>query len=373
MNRIDQTRPDSPALAGRGAHPVGVEHRVLRDPARVDPYAGTEGPRDLPVEVWYPAAPGTAPGGTYHTILRDGVTPVTLHGAARRDAASAAGRFPLVVISHGYPGNRFLLAHLAEALASRGYVVAACDHPQSTYDDQGPFGATLFHRPLDQQVVLAQMATDPRVAPGPAGLIGFSMGGYGALVSAGAGVAESFVGHEVAPPGRSLLRHAEGRVVPTDLGAVIAIGPWGMARGLWTPSGLAALRAPLLVMAGSADETSGYAGVRAIAEGAVGADRWLLTAVNAGHNAFAPIPAPAESHAHSDRLGWAPFSHYADPVWDTVRLNALAQHFTAAFVDLHLKGEAARAALLDPARAFGAEAGFAPDTAVGLTLEAWRA
>jgi len=34
-----------------------------------------------------------------------------------------------VIISHGYPGNRFLLSHLAENLASKGFVVAAPDHP----------------------------------------------------------------------------------------------------------------------------------------------------------------------------------------------------------------------------------------------------
>lgn len=373
MNRIDATRPDSPALAGPGAYPVGVAAQVIEDPARFDPYTGITGPRLLPAEVWYPANAATVAGVAYHTILRDGLTPVTLHGRACRGAMPAAGRFPLVVISHGYPGNRYLLAHLAEALASQGYVVVAVDHPQSTYDDQGSFGATLYHRPLDQRRVLAAMAGDRRVLPGCSALIGFSMGGYGALVTAGAGIAAAFVGHELAPPGGALAVHAEGQATaPEGLRAVIAIGPWGMGRGLWTAATLAGLSLPLLVMAGSVDETSDYAGMRAIAEGAVQADRWLLSAVNAGHNAFAPIPAPAESHAFSEALGWAPFSHYADPVWDTVRLNALAQHFATAFLDRHLKGDATRAALLDPATALGPAGGFTPETAVGLQLEAWR-
>ncbi|MCB1405313.1 MAG: dienelactone hydrolase, partial [Rhodobacteraceae bacterium] len=172
MNRIDATRPDSPALAGPGAYPVGVAAQVIEDPARFDPYTGITGPRLLPAEVWYPANAATVAGVAYHTILRDGLTPVTLHGRACRDAMPAAGRFPLVVISHGYPGNRYLLAHLAEALASQGYVVVAVDHPQSTYDDQGSFGATLYHRPLDQRRVLAAMVGDRRVLPGCSALIG---------------------------------------------------------------------------------------------------------------------------------------------------------------------------------------------------------
>ncbi len=43
--------------------------------------------------------------------------------------------------------------------------------------------------------------------------------------------------------------------------------------------------------------------------------------MNANHNAAAPIPAPVEGYAVNESLGWAPFEHYADPVWDTVRMN----------------------------------------------------
>lgn len=380
MNRIDATRPDSPLLAGYGPCPVGVRHRRFVDPDRIDVVASTDalrrGPRTLPVELWYPARADTVPGTTYHTVLRDGVTPVSFHGQAAREAApSRDGPFPLVVISHGYPGNRFLMAHLAEALASRGYLVAAADHPQSTYDDQGPFGATLYHRPLDQRFLLASLADDPLAKADTAAVIGYSMGGYGALVLAGAGLAPGMEDHDFAPPHRCLAEHLTGRLppAPAALRAVIAIGPWGMGRGLWDAAGLEGLRAPLMILAGSADATSDYAAMRRLAEGAVNTDRHLLTFLNAGHNAAAPIPAPSESHAHSDALGWAPFLHYADPVWDTLRMNALAQHFTAAFLDLHLKGDAARAPLIDPASAFDLGAGFTPESAVGLTLERWPA
>ncbi len=380
MNRIDATRPDSPLLAGRGIYPVGVRHRVLIDPDRIDIAASSNrirrGPRQLPVELWYPATADTKPGGRYHTILRDGVTPVTLHGQAVRDAKPATdGPFPLIIISHGYPGNRFLMSHLAEALASRGYVVAAADHPQSTYDDQGMFGATLYHRPLDQRFLLSALADEPLADIQNAAVIGFSMGGYGALVLAGAGLAPGLDTHELAPPHAILAEHlaANQLSAPNSLKAVLTIGPWGMGRGLWDASGLLGIRVPLLIMAGSADETSDYGAMRRIAEGARNADRHLLTFMNAGHNAAAPFPAPAESHAHSDVLGWAPFSHYADPVWDTVRMNALAQHFSAAFLDHRLKGNHSASEFLDPDTAFSTDAGFTPETKIGLTLEHWPA
>ena len=76
-----------------------------------------------------------------------------------RDAAPRTGeRYPLVIASHGYPGNRFLLSHLTENLASKGYIVASIDHRDSTYRDKTVFGSTLVNRPLDQLFVLDQMA-----------------------------------------------------------------------------------------------------------------------------------------------------------------------------------------------------------------------
>lgn len=359
MNRIDAIRPDSPRLAGPGPLPVGVQTRVLGVP-----------PRALTVEIWYPAAPNTERGGAYDALLRDGATRITLHGRATREAPAAEGRWPLVLLSHGWPGTRHLMAHLAESLASRGYLVAAADHAGSTYDDQRPIADTLLNRPLDQRALLAELGRDARALPGVAAIVGYSMGGYGALVTAGAGVTPEMVAHEMAPAHGALARHLEARVeaAPDALRAVITFGPWGNGAGVWRPEALAAVRAPVLVIAGSVDTISNYPAMRAIAEATRGT---LLTFQNAGHNAGAPIPAPAESHAHSPRLGWAPFLHYADPVWDSVRMNAVAQHFCAAFLDRHLKGDASAEELLDPAQALSEAAGFAPGHAAGLTLERW--
>ena len=119
-NRIDRIRPDAPELAAYGALPIGVTTLEFTNPDQIDIVNTSEGneptyDRPLTVEVWYPAAEGTEPGGTYQAILRDGVTEVTLHGRAARDATPVSDEtFPLVVISHGYPGNRFLMSHLGE-------------------------------------------------------------------------------------------------------------------------------------------------------------------------------------------------------------------------------------------------------------------
>ena len=75
----------------------------------------------------------------------------------------------------------------------------------------------------------------------------------------------------------------------------------GHAGGFWDAEGLKGIRTPVMFVAGSNDETSGYEkGTRAIYQGAVNADRYLLTFINANHNAAAPIPAPAETYAYSE-------------------------------------------------------------------------
>jgi S-formylglutathione hydrolase FrmB len=155
----------------------------------------------------------TASLGSYENVLlRDGETRATLHGQAVRDAAPAsAGPCPLVILSHGYPGNRFLMSHLGENLAGKGYVVAAIDHADSTYADQGAFGSTLVNRPLDQKFVLDEMERLSRT-PGSllhglvdasrAALVGYSMGGYGVVVSAGGGLAPAAATFDWAAHGR---------------------------------------------------------------------------------------------------------------------------------------------------------------------------
>ncbi|MDH4482132.1 MAG: hypothetical protein QE279_05420 [Rhodoferax sp.] len=147
-NRIDTIRSDAPELARYGTFAVGVKTAELSHPQQLDiaKYkAGAPMPvydRPLTVEVWYPAqlAVGQAPGGSLRAIIRDGQAEVSLRGRAVRDAAPApaGGPFPPLIVSHGYPGNRFLLSHLAENMASKGYVVASIDHTDSTYDSQGP-------------------------------------------------------------------------------------------------------------------------------------------------------------------------------------------------------------------------------------------
>ena len=361
-NRVDGMRPDAPVLAALGDFTVGVTTLTLTNTAQIDLVNATETTaptydRVLTVEVWYPAAAGTAAGGSYTALLRDGVTEVVLAGQAARDALPLAGaEYPLVILSHGYPGNRFLLSHLGENLASKGYVVASIDHPDSTYDDMAAFGSTLVNRPWDQRFVLDALASldsdlGAIIDADMTAIIGYSMGGYGALIFAGAGVTEAAPSISYSAPQRLLERNMVGSetlaaLVDPRIKAVVAFAPWGRNTDFWDAGGLAGIETPLLLIAGSVDDVSVYDALRQIFTETTGTTRHLLTFENANHNAGAPIPAPVESYGFNDVLGFAPFDHYADPVWDTVRMNNISQHFVTAFLDLHLKGDLAMQAYL---------------------------
>ena len=362
-NRIDLQRPDAPLLAAPGPHAVGVQTLDLVNRGQPDVLNGQRlRDRRLVVEHWYPAVARTGQALPYRTLLRDGRTEVHLHGAARRGATPDDGTFPLVILSHGFPGNRMLISHLAENLASKGYRVAAIDHADSTYGDAAylggqAFGSTLVNRPLDTAFVAGVLGGD-RMA-----VVGYSMGGYGALVSGGAQVARAALMLQRAGDVPLWAQHCDA-VADPRLKAVVCFGPWGRQMGLWDAAGMARLSVPALIIAGSADDVSGYeTGMRHVFAEAVGVQRHLLTFVGAGHNAGAPIPAPLESWLAAPGLDFVPFEHYADAVWDTVRMNNIAQHFVTAFLDRHLKG-ADTARYLEPGFA-----GFAPGKAEGLRWE----
>jgi predicted dienelactone hydrolase len=383
-NRIDRIRPDAPELAAYGTFTIGVRTLQLVHPGQADLVKAKAGEplptydRPLTVEVWYPAVmpavlparlpDGLAPG-EYRAMSRDPKTTVILHGKALRDAAPElrGGPYPLVILSHGYPGNRYLLAHLGENLASKGYVVASIDHTDSTYADQAAFASTLVNRPLDQLFVLDAMdklnagaptdaaggALKGMVDAGHTALIGYSMGGYGVVNAIGGGFSEQAAKLPFAPVHGALARRQAGNPEfaasrEPRIKAAIAIAPWGWNAGIWDPAGLAGIRTPVFYIAGSLDDVAGYSpGVRNLFEASVNAPRYLLTFENANHNAAAPMPAPEETWKPVPGMAAVPALHYLDPVWDNVRMNNIAQHFATAFLGRYLRDDAAMAPYLE--------------------------
>lgn len=354
VNRLDALRPDAPELAALGEFTTGVMTMELVNPDQVDVLAEIDGDagatydRPLTIEVWYPADTGGAEPSVYSIPSRDPAIMALVQGQAVRDAApdASSGPYPLIVVSHGYPGNRFFISHYAENLATKGYVVASIAHTESTFLDQLAFGSTLLNRSLDQIFVIDSMeamsADDESDFAGMVdtentGIIGYSMGGYGALNVIGGGYTEASVGYNFSPPNGLLSARQSGNYeADPRVKAVLAIGPWGMNAGFWDAETLQGIETPVLFYAGGLDDVSGYEnGVRAIWEQATATDRWLLTFDNALHNAAAPMPIPQELLLANSPF----FDSYADPVWDTLKMNNIGQHFATAFFGAYLQGE----------------------------------
>lgn len=148
----------------------------------------------FPVAFWYPTA--AAPAQLY---LRDSLTPCRLpvwlchqlafDVRAAQDAAPAAGRFGLIVISHGGGGLALIHRDLAGALAARGYVVAAPNHPRGEGNDIAGVGVWVGRPRQVSRIIdalLDDTALGPHIDRARVGVVGHSNGGYTALALAGA-------------------------------------------------------------------------------------------------------------------------------------------------------------------------------------------
>ncbi len=359
------TRPDAPELARRGAFGVGVRGLTVVNPSQldmVDLNGADDGPRydrPLPLTVWYPALipAGEAELTTYADALGSGpgnparpVVPFTFAGRALRGAAPdvAKGPYPLLIVSHGYPGSSVLLTNLTENLASKGYVVVAIQHTDSTHADATVFASTLRNRPLDIDFVLKAVArfgakgSDNFLAgvvdADTTALIGYSMGGYGALICAGAGLTRSFATSAVWQAGGALREleagsAAHAALVDPRVKAVVLLAPWGGSYDAWDMKGLRGLNVPALFVVGDRDQTAPYAGVRFIFDNARKADRYLLVHQRGDHE-VAVNPAPPITFTR-----WREYVHYQEPALDNTCTNNVNQHFLTAFLGLHLKGD----------------------------------
>lgn len=357
-------RPDAPPLAARGAHQVGVKTLELTDATRA---------RNLTLEVWYPADldANQYEKTTYKAVI--GSTKFDLEGRAARDAKLLPGKFPLVILSHGQPGSRFMMSYLTEHLASCGFVVAAIDHTGSTYDDLTPesYGSSIVDRPLDILFSIDAVAAKITNAnPGNVALMGYSYGGYSSLNAAGLGLDKANLeayaeisgneGPSFALPFFDDLCKVRGKdLIKPDprVKAVFVMAPYGIP---WLSGAqFASLDIPLFVACGREDDVALYERDAVMAFKISGAKtKYLLTLEAALHNPFTNNP-PVEARAN-----FKDFERWFEPVWDMERLNDINKHFATAFLTQSLYQDETAAQYLQSDLH-----GFLPRTALGIKLE----
>lgn len=344
-----------PELANSGPHKVGVRTIQVThlNQLSVKDFQTRED-RSLTLEVWYPAqAKKNKILATYKGVTRLHKA-FELQGEAYRDAKPESGQeFPLVVLSHGYTGYRTIMFYLGEHLASHGYVVVGIDHTDSTTGEvdfrNSPFSgfpSTLVNRARDQQFVLDYFADDKNfltnsVDTDNASVIGYSMGGYGAVNTVGSCYAFD-------KPGLQRLGFPEaaiGALLPvfnfcnagresTDSRwkAMVAYAPWGQEAGVHSAKGLASIKVPSLYISGDHDDVSGFEkGVKRMFELTGSEHNYLMVYENARHN-VAPHPAPKVAYETDEDLG-----HYIEPAWNNEVITRTNEHMTLAFLDCHVK------------------------------------
>ncbi|MCM3924077.1 dienelactone hydrolase family protein [Frankia sp. AiPs1] len=320
-----------PAVAGvAGVHGPsgGPRATVESDAGGACPEVAAAGPADL-------GGPGQP---AFYPLVGDVGLP---SASAVTDAAPAPGPFPLVVFSHGSFGSRTQSAFLMEALAGHGFLVAAPDHPGDTMTDAAAGREErqvdlATDRPRDVSAVIdaltARSCPDAaRIRPDQIGVVGFSFGGFTAVVSSIATLP-----------------------VPADVRIRASVG-LAATTSVLPAASLAEVHVPTLLIGGTQDGTvpipenndrafnllvDSHPRMTVAVTGATH-NSWTEICRQAGLLGAAGIPAPLgmQIALTSAATCWPPQLAPADA-------HRLADHYIVAFLALHLRGQSGYARYL---------------------------
>ena len=271
-------KKDQPVL-----HPVGFSYRQFSAPqGRANEDYNWRGSDEhmLTGVVWYPAEDSAGEKDQY---IGPPDAPLFFAGRAAKDAmlAPAFNKFPLIALSHGTGGSALQMAWLGTYLASRGYIVAAVNHPGNNavtgYTTQGFVEG--WERAKDISVAISDMLADPRfgskIDPERIGAAGFSLGGFTMMELAGAtadanrilawcdkaggacnppempDLVEKFKAIQQQPDVKQSLQHSSDSYRDPRIRAVFAIAP--AIATAFTAQSLQTITIPVEIVAGGAD------------------------------------------------------------------------------------------------------------------------
>lgn len=201
--------------------------------------AGTGTP--FPMSVMYPTTASSAPQrlGPFSLDLAIGAEPLP-------------GKYPLVVVSHGSGGSPLTHRLLARHLAANGVVVGLPEHPGNNRNDNALADTIEI---LERRPGHLATAADwffggspfaGSLTPGSYAVVGHSLGGYTALALAG-GVPSTLPRETGDDPAQRIEVAPDPRV--SALVLLAPATPW-----FSLPGALAAVRTPILLLAGEKDE-----------------------------------------------------------------------------------------------------------------------
>ena len=160
-------------VVNASAQTVGFDQTVL--------YPSSE--RPLNTHIWYPSQ-------EYSPLKNIAENAAFLGTRVALKGEPMVGKFPLVVISHGYRGNWRNQNWLATKLAQSGYIVAALDHPGTTsFNHTSELAAQWWERPKDLSRLLDWLFSTSDKAhlidQSNVTAIGHSLGGWTVMALAG--------------------------------------------------------------------------------------------------------------------------------------------------------------------------------------------
>jgi dienelactone hydrolase len=144
--------------APTGPYKIGTVTRYLVDNSRRDPYSDLrDGPRELMIQIWYPAEPSAqGPISSYRdrriTTQWDArFALVKSHSIFGAKLLRSQSSFPVLLYSPSWDGIRTESSFLVEELASHGYIVFGIDHPYSSRITAFPDGRVAHRKFLGEE------------------------------------------------------------------------------------------------------------------------------------------------------------------------------------------------------------------------------
>ena len=150
-----------------GSYAVGTKILYLKDASRVEDATKGGVPRELMVQLWYPADASDDPIARYREpretqALSAYQTLVLTNSRMDAPVATTGSPFPVILFNHGWHGRRTNDTFLTEELASRGYVVASIDHTYNANLVAFPDGRVV-HTTAPSDIDFPEYSTPQRV------------------------------------------------------------------------------------------------------------------------------------------------------------------------------------------------------------------